>query len=79
MLIRIMTLKTQPNDICFEPERANNPCGTLWNSLQIVSGGWVSFENLILLIELKSHYANRIVHVFVPGITSEPEELLNVR
>ena len=58
MLSHIMTLKTQPNDICFEPERVNIPCGTLKNSLQIVSGGWPSLENFILLIELESHYAN---------------------
>ena len=24
----------------------------------VVSGGWLSFESLILLIELESHYAN---------------------
>ena len=34
-----------------------------------MSGGWLSFENLILLIELESHYAN----MFLPGITSAPE------
>ena len=33
----------------------------------------MSFENLILFIELESHHANRILHVFLPGITSEPE------
>ena len=35
----------------------------------------MSFENLILLIlvELESYYANRIVYVLVPEITSEPE------
>ena len=38
-----------------------------------MSGGWLSFENLILLIELESHIANQIVYVSVPGITSEPE------
>ena len=54
----IMALKTQPNDICFEREKADIPFGTSQNSLQIVLVGWLSFENFILLIELESHYAN---------------------
>ena len=53
-------------DICFEPERAGI---SFLNNLQIASGGWLSFENLILLTELESHYAN----MFLPGITSAPE------
>ena len=36
-----------------------------------MSGGWLSFENLIILIELEIHIANQIVNVFVLGITSE--------
>ena len=53
-------------DICFEPERAGI---SFKNYLLIASGGWLSFENLILLIELERYYAN----MFLPGTTSAPE------
>ena len=53
-------------DICFEPERAGI---SFKNNLHIASGGWLSFQNLILLIELESHYAN----IVLSEITSAPE------
>ena len=62
-----MTLKTHPKTtLTFAFGKSRH---FFLELLPLASGGWLSFENLILLIELESHYPN----MFLPGITSAPE------
>ena len=66
-----MTLKTHPKTtLAFVLSRKEQAFLFRTTYIIIIAlSGWLSFENLILLIELESHYAN----MFLPGITSAPE------